>query len=64
MTSLNIWFRHSEESTLRPGKEEQNPSEDEEMKSSVAEELGNSNEAKLKNDIQEVENVNKPKETV
>ena len=49
---------------MRSGKEERNPSEDEEMKSSVAEELGNSNEAKLKNDIQDVENVNKPKETV
>ena len=49
---------------MRSGKEERNPSEDEEMKSSVAEELGNSNDATLKNDIQEVENVNKPQETV
>ena len=41
---------------MRPGKEEQNLSEDELTKSSVAEQLGKSNEAKLENYIPDVEN--------
>ena len=49
---------------MRSGKEERNPSEDEEMKSSVAEQHGESSEAKLENDIQEVENDKKPQQTI
>ena len=40
---------------MRPGQKQQNLGEDE-MKSSVAEQLGESSETKLENDIQDVEN--------
>ena len=57
---MHIQFRHTEESNLRPGKErQQNLGEDEEMKSSIAEQLGESSKAKL-----EVENDSKTQETV
>ena len=44
---------------MRPGKEQQNLGEDEELKSSVAEQLGESS-----NDLEEVENDSKTQETV
>ena len=44
---------------MRPGKEPQNFSEDELMKSCSAEQLGESNETKLENDVRDVENDNK-----
>ena len=60
MTSMHIQFRHTEESNLRPGKErQQNLGEDEEMKSSISEQLGESSK-----DIEEVENDSKTQETV
>jgi len=53
-------IRHTEESNLRPGKEwQQNLGEDEEMKPSIAEQLGESSK-----DIKEVENDSKSQETV
>ena len=44
---------------MRPGKEPQNFSKEELMKSSAAEQLGESNETKLENDVQDVEDDNK-----
>ena len=65
MTSMHIQFRHAEESNLRPGKErQQNLGEDEEMKSSISEQLGESSKAKLENDIEEVEHNSKTQEIV
>ena len=62
---MHIQFRHAEESNLRPGKErQQNLGEDEEMKSSISEQLGESSKAKLENDIEEVEHNSKTQEIV
>ena len=50
---------------MRPGKErQQNLGEDEEMKPSIAEQLGESSKAKLENDIEEVEHNSKTREIV